>query len=104
MNLKDTFLKGEERVCVPGQVLVNLDDCTGRPEDMQNFIVIEVRTHDPIKADEMIDVVVRDEHGFQITEAFEVQSRIIPAVKQQRVVSITLYVRFTRPPRSSVNV
>lgn len=51
------------------------------------FIAVGIRPHDAVESDEVIDVVVRDEHRLEIAELLHRQRTIVAAVEEDRVVA-----------------
>ena len=54
---------------------------------MEGFIAVEIGAHNPVEADEVVDVMMRQENGFEIAEASIAESGVFAGVEEQGVVA-----------------
>src|SRR5262249_9245084 len=55
-------------------------------EKVEDLVAVEVRADDAVEADEVIDVMVRDEDRFEIAESLQVKAAVLASVEEQGVV------------------
>ena len=65
--------------------VVNLLNRTDGAEHTECLILVDVRANDPVEADEMIDVMVREERTFEVAELRVRQPVILAGIEEHRV-------------------
>ena len=103
MNFQHDLLKGEILILVTFNPLINLVDRSFRAVDMEGLVAVQVGAHDPIESDKVIDMMMRQEYGFQIAEPVVAERGVLSGVDQQRVVAAGIINEQRRVARRAVH-
>ena len=76
------LLERKERVLVASDPVVDLANRPGGAEQVERLVAVEVGPDDPVEADEVVDVVMGDEHGAEVAEPIHVEGGIVAGVRR----------------------
>lgn len=80
------LLKGEKPIFITTDSVVNLGDCSRGPVNLQLFIPIDIGANHSVETDEVIDVMMGDEHRLQISELLHAKAVIVATIEEQGII------------------